>query len=47
MRNPIAVKASSPEGEDIPREIYGFRPYLLAISASWACEYLLHLNRRY
>ncbi|SCO91510.1 related to monosaccharide transporter [Fusarium oxysporum] len=36
MRNPIAVRASSPEGEDIPREIYGFRPYLLAISASWA-----------
>ncbi|RKK09013.1 Quinate permease [Fusarium oxysporum f. sp. narcissi] len=36
MRNPMAVRASSPEGEDIPREIYGFRPYLLAISASWA-----------
>ncbi|KAL7758503.1 hypothetical protein ACKLNR_010930 [Fusarium oxysporum f. sp. zingiberi] len=36
MHNPIAVRASSPEGEDVPREIYGFRPYLLAISASWA-----------
>ncbi|KAG4272697.1 hypothetical protein FPRO04_10439 [Fusarium proliferatum] len=36
MRNPLAVRASSLEGEDIPREIYGFRPYLLAISASWA-----------
>ncbi|KAF4502548.1 mfs quinate transporter [Fusarium agapanthi] len=36
MRHPFAVRASSLRGEDIPREIYGFRPYLLAISASWA-----------
>ncbi|KAG5757917.1 hypothetical protein H9Q72_013945 [Fusarium xylarioides] len=36
MHNPLAVRNSSLEGEDIPREIYGFRPYLLAISASWA-----------
>ncbi|KAF5550682.1 mfs quinate transporter [Fusarium mexicanum] len=36
MRNPLTARASSLEGEDIPHEIYGFRPYLLAISASWA-----------
>jgi hypothetical protein len=50
MRNPLAARASSLEVQDIPREIYGFRPYLLAISASWACEYLQyfpHLYRQY
>ncbi|KAF5987537.1 monosaccharide transporter [Fusarium bulbicola] len=34
MRKTLAARASSLEGEDIPGEIHGFRPHLLAISAS-------------
>ncbi|KAH8662141.1 general substrate transporter [Xylariales sp. PMI_506] len=34
MRNPFHIDGM--EGSDIPREIYGYRPYLVAISAAWA-----------
>lgn len=36
MRNIFALKENP--GDEAPPEIYGFRPYLLAFSASWACK---------
>ncbi|OAA59733.1 Sugar/inositol transporter [Niveomyces insectorum RCEF 264] len=32
LTNPFAV----PEGSDLPKEVFGYRPYLLAFSTSWA-----------
>lgn len=29
--NPFAV----PESNTLPKEVYGYRPYLLTVSASW------------
>ncbi|GAW16293.1 hypothetical protein ANO14919_057160 [Xylariales sp. No.14919] len=34
MRNIFEVK--DPEGSNVPKEIYGYRPYLFAFCASWA-----------
>ena len=36
MWNPFALKERP--GDEAPREIYGYRPYLLAFAASWACK---------
>ncbi|KAJ3533336.1 hypothetical protein NM208_g6030 [Fusarium decemcellulare] len=37
MRNIFSVKDNP--NDQVPREVYGYRPYLLAFSASWACMY--------
>jgi MFS family permease len=34
MKNPFALKQEI--GPDVPREIFGYRPYVLAFSAAWA-----------
>ncbi|ETS79987.1 hypothetical protein PFICI_07516 [Pestalotiopsis fici W106-1] len=36
MKNPLASLHQGGDTSDIPSEVYGYRPYLLAISAAWA-----------
>lgn len=38
MRNVFALRERP--GEEAPSQIYGWRPYALAFSASWACKNL-------
>lgn len=38
MKNPFRIEERP--GEEAPREIYGYRPHLLAMSASWASNFL-------
>lgn len=36
MKNLFALKERP--GDEAPPEVYGIRPYILALSASWACK---------
>lgn len=42
MKNPLTVEDTS--GSKHPKEIYGYRPYLLSFSAAWVSRFNLILS---